>query len=62
MYVLGAHPGYAITQMLWLEDKQILITCAKDKRIKIWSFPRVWYDEEEVKVKLQPQPEVKPLD
>jgi hypothetical protein len=42
--------------MLWLEDKQILITCAKDKRLKVWSLPRVWYDEEEVKVKVEPHP------
>jgi len=52
MYVLSAHAGSAITQMQWLEDKQLLITCAKDKRLKIWSLPRVWYDEEEVKAKL----------
>jgi len=32
--------------MLWLEDRQQLITCAKDKHIKIWSFPRIWYDED----------------
>ena len=52
MYVLSAHAGSAITQMQWLEDKQLLITCAKDKRLKIWSLPRVWYDEEEVKAML----------
>lgn len=52
MYVLAAHSNSAITQMLWLEDKQQLITCAKDKTVKIWSFPQVWYDEEEVKAKM----------
>lgn len=41
--------------MLWLEDKQQLITCAKDKKIKIWSLPKVWYDEEEVKAKVAPE-------
>jgi WD40 repeat protein len=51
--------------MLWLEDKQQLITCAKDKTVKIWSFPTVWYDEEEVKAKLgilpkKPQTKVEP--
>jgi hypothetical protein len=25
-----------------------LITCAKDKHIKVWSFPKIWYDEEHV--------------
>ena len=34
-----------------------MITCAKDKRLKIWSLPRVWYDEEEVKSKVQPPAE-----
>ena len=52
MYVLAAHPSSPITQILWLEDKQQLITCAKDKKVKIWSFPQVWYDEEEVKAKM----------
>ena len=52
MYVLSAHAGSAITQMEWLEDKQLLITCAKDKRLKMWSLPRVWYDEEEVNAKI----------
>jgi len=42
-----------------------LITCAKDKTVKIWSFPTVWYDEEEVKAKLgilpkKPQTKVEP--
>lgn len=54
MYVLAAHPSSPITQILWLEDKQQLITCAKDKRIKVWSFPRIWYDEEDLKPKLHP--------
>lgn len=54
IYVLSAHPGSCITQILWLEDKQQLITCAKDKKVKVWMFPRVWYDEEEVKAKLAP--------
>jgi WD40 repeat protein len=36
MYVLAAHPSSPITQILWLEDKQQLITCAKDKKVKIY--------------------------
>ena len=45
IYVLQAH-GAPITQMVFLEDKQQLISCSKDKKIKIWSLPLVWYDEE----------------
>lgn len=52
MYVLQAHAGSPITQMLFIESSQQLITCAKDKRIKVWSLPRIWYDEEEVKAKV----------
>lgn len=48
IYVLSAHTGSPITQIQWLEDKQQLITCAKDKRIKVWTFPSIWYDEEQV--------------
>ena len=49
IYVLQAHPGSPITQMHWIEDRQELITCGKDKKVKVWSLPKVWYDEEEVK-------------
>jgi hypothetical protein len=58
MFVWQPHPSSAITQMLWMEDKQYLMTTAKDKSLKIWSFPKIWYDEEEVKA--QPSKEVKP--
>lgn len=44
IYVLQAHSDI-ITQMRWFEEKQILVTCAKDKLIKIWKFPPVWIDE-----------------
>lgn len=44
MYVLKAHTG-AITQMRWNEDLQMLITCSKDKTIKIWQLPSQWIDE-----------------
>lgn len=44
IFVLTAHTQ-AITQMQWLEEKQILITCGKDKSIKFWQFPPVWVDE-----------------
>lgn len=47
IYVLQAHTS-AITAMEWHEDKQILITCAKDKQIKIWQFPPIWVDEDQV--------------
>lgn len=45
LYVLEAH-SEAITKMIWMEDKQILITCSKDKTIKIWQFPNVWMNED----------------
>lgn len=51
IYVLQAHSG-PITQMLWIEEKQQLITCAKDKKVKVWQLPKVWYDEEEIKKQL----------
>jgi WD40 repeat protein len=44
LYVLKAHDG-AITQMRWNEDSQQLITCSKDKSIKIWQLPDQWIDE-----------------
>lgn len=51
LFVLqAATAGSAITQMAWLEDRQQLITCAKDKKIKVWHFPRIWYDEEKIPV------------
>ena len=31
--------------MKWDEEKQILMTCAKDKSFKIWQFPLIWVDE-----------------
>ena len=45
LYVLQAHAG-PITQLTWDEEKQILITCGKDKKIKFWRFPPIWMDEE----------------
>lgn len=45
--MLQAHTS-AITQMEWHEDKQALLTCAKDKCFKIWQFPTVWVDEQGV--------------
>lgn len=35
VFVLQAHTS-AITKMEWHEDKQVLITCSKDKNLKIW--------------------------
>jgi hypothetical protein len=34
--------------MKWIEEKQLLISCAKDKAIKIWKFPQMWIDESNV--------------
>ena len=53
VFVLQAHTS-AITKMEWHEDKQALITCAKDKCLKIWSFPSVWVDEESVDLQRPP--------
>lgn len=47
LYVLQAHTS-AITQMIFLEDKQQIVSCAKDKRVKVWQLPPVWMDEEKV--------------
>jgi hypothetical protein len=45
LYVLNAHQG-AITQMRFNEDTQQLITCSKDKTIKIWQLPDCWINEQ----------------
>lgn len=47
IFVLQAHTD-AITKMEWHEDKQVLMTCAKDKCFKIWNFPNLWVDEQSV--------------
>ncbi len=52
VYVLQAHTD-VITQMKWLEQKQVLVTCAKDKSIKFWKFPNVWIDETQVQDAIQ---------
>ena len=44
LYVFKAHAG-AITQMRWNEGTQQLITCSKDKNIKVWQIPPRWIDE-----------------
>ena len=31
--------------MRWNEDTQQLITCSKDKTVKIWELPDAWVDE-----------------
>jgi len=40
--------------MQWHEDKQVLMTCAKDKNFKIWQFPLVWVDEQDVDLQRAP--------
>lgn len=47
IYVLQAHSG-PVTQLEWQEEKQQLITCSKDKSIKVWKFPPIWVDEQSV--------------
>lgn len=42
--MLKAHVG-AITQMRFNEERQQLITCSKDKTIKVWQLPGRWVDE-----------------
>ncbi len=54
VYALQAHTG-AVTRMEWHEDKQMLITCAKDKTIKMWKFPAVWVDENKVIPSMTPK-------
>jgi WD40 repeat protein len=44
LYVMKAHTA-AITQMRWNEETQQLITCSKDKSVKIWQIPPRWVDE-----------------
>lgn len=42
--VIDAHFG-PVTQMRFNEDTQQLITCSKDKTIKIWQLPQYWINE-----------------
>lgn len=42
---------------MWIEEKQQLISCSKDKSIKVWKLPLVWYDEERVRQKLREEEE-----
>ena len=39
--------------MEWDEEKQELMTCGKDKKIKVWQLPPLWMDEEDIKNKVQ---------
>lgn len=58
IFVLQAHTS-AITKMEWHEDKQALLTCAKDKCFKIWQFPNVWVDENSVNLQMPPDSKIK---
>ena len=40
--------------MRWDEEKQVLMTCAKDKSFKIWQFPLIWVDEQNVDLQRAP--------
>ena len=40
--------------MKWLEDKQMLISLAKDKTLKVWKFPKTWIDETQVQKSIVP--------
>ena len=33
----------AVTKMVWDEQKQLLYTASKDKRIRVWKFPSEWH-------------------
>jgi WD40 repeat protein len=41
--------------MEWHEDSQLLMTCSKDKSIKLWKFPDIWVDEVQVEKSIIPQ-------
>jgi len=41
--------------MRWNEDTQQLITCSKDKTVKIWELPDAWVDEANEKVAAVPK-------
>jgi WD40 repeat protein len=53
VYVLQAHTD-VITQMKWLEDKQMLVSLSKDKTLKVWRFPKTWIDESQVQQAVVP--------
>jgi len=38
---------------MWLEEKNQLVSYSKDKKVKVWQLPIVWYDEEQVKNKVK---------
>ena len=57
IFVLQAHTS-AITAMKWDEDRQTLMTCAKDKSFKIWQFPLIWVDEQSVDLQRAPEASV----
>jgi len=44
IYVMHAHQD-AITQMMWLDKTQVLMTASKDKKIKFWKLPEEWRDK-----------------
>ena len=48
--------------MKWLEDKQLLITCAKDKTVKIWQLPVIWMNEGEQQTKQKETQQVEQVE
>lgn len=42
--------------MRWNEDTQQLITCSKDKTVKIWELPDAWVDESNEKALSEEKP------
>ncbi|KAM3143094.1 hypothetical protein pb186bvf_004680 [Paramecium bursaria] len=44
IYVIKAH-NTDITKLEWFEDKQMLVTSAKEKSLKFWQLPKEWRDK-----------------
>lgn len=47
IYALKAHNG-AITQLMYIQETNILISASKDKHLKFWSPPEEWMDKRAV--------------
>lgn len=53
-----------ITQMQYDEETRVLITCGKDKAIRIWKLPEKWVEEEiekYVKTEIKQQKDTKAM-
>ena len=45
IYAWEAHKS-EITQMHYEDETRVLLTCGKDKAIRVWKLPEKWMDEE----------------